>query len=274
MVSLPDSYSNSGYCPDAPECVKASTLVLTPSGDEYYEYSAWLRLNYRSENHWQFVLRQGTTEILGLGLVGFGTGGDAFQYLTSNGWAGYGIGTSHRESHWYKIVIQYNPVQNKANYYIYDSDGTTVEFSATDVSVSAGSIDNLALYNLNRMPYGGARDFYWDDITTPSLRIQATVNIDPDSLNLNSNGKWITADIELPAGYSVEDIDITTVKLQGEFAARHSDVQGNKLMVKFSRKEVTAALSEGSVKLTVTGEIYEGPAFEGSDTIRVINEGR
>ena len=50
-------------------------------------------------------------------------------------------------------------------------------------------------------------------IQTPSI-IEAEVNIDPDTLNVKSKGKWITAYIELPEGYDVNDIDINTVKLQ------------------------------------------------------------
>jgi len=45
--------------------------------------------------------------------------------------------------------------------------------------------------------------------------ISATVDIKPDTLNLKSKGKWITCYIELPEGYNVSDIDVSTVMLDG-----------------------------------------------------------
>jgi hypothetical protein len=56
---------------------------------------------------------------------------------------------------------------------------------------------------------------YYDNIKIYEVApaIPATVDIDPDTLNLKSKGKWITCYIELPDGYSVEDIDIDSVTL-------------------------------------------------------------
>ena len=44
--------------------------------------------------------------------------------------------------------------------------------------------------------------------------IEAIVDVDPNTLNLNSEGNWITCYIELPAGYEVNDIDGHTVTLE------------------------------------------------------------
>lgn len=41
----------------------------------------------------------------------------------------------------------------------------------------------------------------------------ATINLDPDTLNLASKGKFVTAYIELPTGYDVADIDCTSLRL-------------------------------------------------------------
>ncbi|MEW6592728.1 MAG: Ig-like domain-containing protein [Candidatus Hadarchaeota archaeon] len=109
------------------------------------------------------------------------------------------------------------------------------------------------------------------------LAIPATVDIDPDTLNLKSRGKWITAYIELPAGYSVGDINVGSLKLNGTVQVEASpiaigDYNGNgvpDLMVKFSRSAVQALLVPGEATLTVTGEVGSA-VFEGSDTIRVI----
>jgi len=112
--------------------------------------------------------------------------------------------------------------------------------------------------------------------------IQAAVDIDPDTLNLNSKGKWITCYIELPGDYDVEDIDVGTIKLNDEVSAGSLPVGiGDcdddgivELMVKFDRSGVQGILEAGNeVEITVSGELEDDTKFEGSDTIRVIDKG-
>jgi hypothetical protein len=116
------------------------------------------------------------------------------------------------------------------------------------------------------------------------VAVPATIGIDPNTLNLKSNGKWITCYIELPLGYSVENINVSTVELavgSNNLSAElwptgigDYDNDGiPDLMVKFNRSAVQALLSVGKVEVTVTGEVNEIP-FEGWDNIRVINPGR
>lgn len=117
--------------------------------------------------------------------------------------------------------------------------------------------------------------------------IPATVDIHPDTLNLMSRGKWITAYIELPEGYNVSDIDVSTLLLNGTVPAElyptevgdYDNDTVPDLMVKFDRANVieyilnTTTLEPDKfmkITLTVTGKLYDGIPFEGSDIIRVI----
>lgn len=120
-------------------------------------------------------------------------------------------------------------------------------------------------------------------VETPLIvYVTATVDIDPDTLNLKSNGNWVTAYIELPEGHDVANIDVGTVLLEDTIpAASHPTDVGDHdgdgipdLMVKFSRADLIAylkanGLTSGDVELTVTGYV-DSVLFEGSDTIRVI----
>jgi hypothetical protein len=116
--------------------------------------------------------------------------------------------------------------------------------------------------------------------------IPATIDIDPDTLNLKSQGRWITVYIELPPGYDVGEITISTVALEGEELMEvvlsaepwptgigdHDDDGIPDLMVKFDRSAVQELVSVGDVELTVIGKWGLVP-FRGSDTIRVIDLG-
>jgi hypothetical protein len=106
--------------------------------------------------------------------------------------------------------------------------------------------------------------------------IEMDVDIKPKTLNQKSNGKWVTVHLELSGGHDVNDIDISTVELEG-IPADWGNVEGDSLMVKFSRAAVidyisnVLGIAEGDVELTVTANLLDGTALEGSDTIRVIH---
>jgi len=112
--------------------------------------------------------------------------------------------------------------------------------------------------------------------------IPATIDFNPDTLNLKSEGEWITVYIELPTGhgYDVSDINVGRTFLEGLLEAQHSDIQDGVLMVKFDMQDliiflesVIGVIPPEEIPITVTGELKDGRPFEGSDTIRVIERG-
>ncbi len=107
---------------------------------------------------------------------------------------------------------------------------------------------------------------------------EATVDIDPDTLNKKSRGRWVTCYIELPEGYDVRDVDIGSILLNGSVAAEsrpvgYGDYDSDgieDLMVKFDRAQVAEVLPVGSeVEIQITGSVGDGD-FLGYDYIRVI----
>jgi len=103
--------------------------------------------------------------------------------------------------------------------------------------------------------------------------IPADVNIEPDTLNLQSKGNWLTCRIRLPEDYNVADIDPNSIFLEGIISADSLQINNNAAVVKFSRSEVQSILSIGENEITITGELLDGTVFEGTDTIRVISKG-
>lgn len=109
-------------------------------------------------------------------------------------------------------------------------------------------------------------------ITTTGIKDKVT----PRTLNLRSNGKWITVKIVLPAGVSTEGFNISQVRLEVNghtFEPVWGKVHDNTVIVKFRRSEVQGALEEGQYTVEVTGVLPSGSSFAGTDTIRVIKPG-
>jgi hypothetical protein len=105
----------------------------------------------------------------------------------------------------------------------------------------------------------------------PEPIIPATVRIEPETLNLASQGVF-TAFIQLPEGYDVADIGVSTVVCEGATAVR-GIVDGDTFIAKFNRQNLVNVMTGDVVELTVVVELFDGTPFEGSDTIRVIKKG-
>lgn len=113
--------------------------------------------------------------------------------------------------------------------------------------------------------------------------VPANVDIKPDTLNMKSRGRWITAYLELPKTYDVCSIDVFSILCYygcpcgGVHADPRPVSVGDydndgipDLMVKFDRAAVVALLSVGKAVLTVGGVTSGETPFEGVDTVIVI----
>ncbi len=110
--------------------------------------------------------------------------------------------------------------------------------------------------------------------------LSAEVDIDPDTLNLASKGRWITCYIWLPEDCNVADIDPNSVCLEDDTGGEPVwaeqvllDEEDQVAIARFSRLEVQGILNVGDVELTISGELTDGTGFEAADTIRVIDKG-
>jgi len=116
--------------------------------------------------------------------------------------------------------------------------------------------------------------------------ISTHVQVKPRTLNMKSNGRWITVIIKLPNMVDAHSIDVSSIVLNETVFAelRPFSFEERKeseldLTIKFDRQRVIGLVLEkysltntfDDVTLTVTGSLNNGTLFRGSDTIRVIN---
>lgn len=154
----------------------------------------------------------------------------------------------------------------------YYGDETSQLFLYTDKGVL-----NISSMGINGEEFFTCRlnDFNYGEETS----INATLDIDPDVLNLNAEGNWVTAYIELPENYDLNDINLESILLNNLI---HAEVQDTSisdfdkdgipdLKVKFDRSSVKNILEPGEiVEIIVSGVLYDETKFIGIDTIRVI----
>ena len=108
-------------------------------------------------------------------------------------------------------------------------------------------------------------------LSEEDAEVKVTLDIDPDTLNLKSKGRWITAYLSAQNA-SLQDIDVSTILLQEALTPERWDHQDDVLMLKFNRQELIAMLEVGeSVEIMLSGKWKDGTALEAHDRIRVIN---
>jgi len=111
-------------------------------------------------------------------------------------------------------------------------------------------------------------------------KLDAFIDIDPNTLNLQSMGNFITCYISFSNADFVDLIDITSIKLivngnyfyplefPFEIIVREDGIK--QLIVKFERDDIQNILTAGIVEFKVEGKLSTGQFFEGQDTIRAI----
>jgi YVTN family beta-propeller protein len=136
--------------------------------------------------------------------------------------------------------------------------------SGSGVAIICNAGDNtVTLINTSNVPVG---------------QLEADVVVTPRTLNLQSNGRWVTGRIELPSGYWPEEIDIGGVLMQSAIHAapgleqfEDADHDGlREVVLKFDRAAFQALLPQGEyVPVSIEG-MARNRSFVGWDTIRTI----
>lgn len=105
--------------------------------------------------------------------------------------------------------------------------------------------------------------------------IPVKVKITPKTLNLGNKGVFSTI-IEVSSGFgvSVSDIDTETININGAFPVKTTVAAGRFLVATFRTQDLQNVQSGDKVELQISGSLNDGTIFEGTDTIRVISQGK
>lgn len=189
---------------------------------------------------------------------------------------------------WVHIAVAYDGQSLKAYY-----NGELQDSDEVGHNYLQGNNNPLIFGSIGPYPWQAAVDGIIDEVRISSVDrtklVPATVSVEPDTLNLASNGKWISTYIELPEDYDVTNIDVDsiTIAVEGQdFAVDpaastaigdHDGDGAADLLVKFDRAAIRNHLGEVDVDdgdkfyditLAVKGNVA-GTPFEGNDTIMI-----
>ena len=117
----------------------------------------------------------------------------------------------------------------------------------------------------------------WSNVRFHNCPVLIGVAFAPKALNQKSQSNWVTLYLELPAGYSVSDVDTGSLRLNGSVAIAPGapvtigdfDKDGiPELAVKFDSAEVKATLTTGNPAFVTLSGLIGDDCFSGSDTAR------
>lgn len=263
-----DEWSSFGVTFSTPSGQPMSTVNIT----EFPEGNFWY--NYNSPPN---SLTPGQPPFVGYGVPhSSDTGDPLFIQLDPPRWA---IGL---------VFVDNSPVGDSEHVEFRAADGSLIAdlpSPATGYRSFLGIVGDIRVESIRVFEETyDSDDVSYDDIAfgiPVGLDIEATIDIQPETLNLKSKGNWITAYIELPDRFDVKDIDVRTVVLEdtvlaGNYPVETGDYDADgvpDLMVKFNRQVLIEHLNGavGEMTLTLRGEFGDGTPFEGSDLVSVIN---
>jgi hypothetical protein len=98
----------------------------------------------------------------------------------------------------------------------------------------------------------------------------------PSHFNLNSKVPRITCTIWAPAGYTIADIHLNSIRLNGTIAAVRTCLNEAESTVtaQFKASQVRPLLISDEVELAISGELTDQNLFQGTGTIRVMDKGK
>ncbi len=151
------------------------------------------------------------------------------------------------------------------------------------VAVGADGDSIVVWFMYDTLRYDVYASVYMLPQPPPPSGVNASIDFEPDSINVKRLGKYVTMYIELPSGCDVNDIVVESVILNGRFhvaswPSEIGDFDKDKvmeLMVKFDWREVLRLNGDvatmRTMTMTVSGQLKNGTAFQGSADVTLVH---
>ncbi len=166
-------------------------------------------------------------------------------------------------------------------------DTHTITWNFGDGTTTTGTLNpihkysNKGNYTVKLTVTDNSGENSTDTLLVSVKPISVNLVIDPDTINMKSNGKWVTAYITLPSSYSANNIDVNSIKLSygnKSVSASKYKVKNGILVVKFEKDKIKNLFSNSITNATVsvTGKILSNDQyleFEGSDDVTIKQNG-
>ena len=171
---------------------------------------------------------------------------------------------------------------------LYALDGGVEQTFSSAFTLAAGN-HSIGFHSRDRA--GNLETVQTVSVTVPAQGFVVTLDLKPETLNLNSNGQFLSAHIEVTGAGTAALIATNTVRVshvddrlisppvfidpKGPVSLTDEDGDGiAELKVKFPREQVVAILpGNAEPKVTVSGVLAGGRTFEASDSIRTLGKG-
>jgi hypothetical protein len=159
-------------------------------------------------------------------------------------------------------------VYTEGDYHLLDDSGC-IDAGDPAFIANAGQTDIDGQARLS----GASVDIGADEFVVVTA-IQAIVKVTPKTLNLTSNGNWITCTVALGDNYDIGDVVLGSIMLNDELEPVRTQIDEaeQKLLIKFDRAETQEMLSNAAspALMTVSGKLTDGTDFEGDDIIEIV----
>ncbi len=144
-----------------------------------------------------------------------------------------------------------------------------------DDQIRVEGLVNSSMYTMNDRDGDGVGDLYdvcadrhgWAEFQG----CPGSIDIGPETLNACSKGKFAVT-IYPGGAFGPEQVEVGTVRMNGEVPPVKSSIDGEGLVVRFDRQQLVEVLAaSGFQVMTLSGALDDGTPFAGRDGIRVIH---